>query len=63
VPCVGDCNGDALVSIGEIVMLVGTALGNALDCPAGDRDNDGEITIGELLAAVVNGLQGCGVPG
>jgi len=62
-PCVGDCDGDAHVSIGEIVTLVGTALGNDLDCPAGDRDHDGEITIGELLAAVVNALEGCGAPG
>ncbi|MFI5398140.1 MAG: hypothetical protein ACHQ9S_21605 [Candidatus Binatia bacterium] len=60
--CPGDLNGDGVVSIDEIVTLVGEALNG---CPAGsavcpgDLDGDGMITIDEILLAVNAALSGC----
>jgi len=41
--------------------MANIALGNAAvtDCPAGDGDHDGKITVDEILAAVKNALNGC----
>lgn len=59
--CPGDCNGDFEVTVNELVLGVGIALGqNAVaQCPAIDRDGDGEVTIDELLAAVSAALNSC----
>ncbi|MBX3023741.1 hypothetical protein KF840_02415 [bacterium] len=62
--CVGDCNRDRVVTVGELITGVNIALGSApLDvCPAFDRDGgDGMVAIGELIAGVSNLLYGCGV--
>jgi hypothetical protein len=60
--CVGDCDGDDLVTINEIVTTVNIALGNALlsSCEPGDSDGNGEITVGEIITAVSKALGGCG---
>jgi hypothetical protein len=60
--CPGDCDGDGAVSISEIVLAVGIALGfHALDeCPAADLDGDGEVSIAEIVTAVNSALYGCG---
>ena len=58
--CVGDCDGDGMVTVDEILKMVSIALGAPVDdCPAGDRDGDGEITVDEVLTAVTNALDGC----
>lgn len=59
--CAGDCNGNGNVTIDEIVTLVHIALGDmAIDvCPAGDNDQDGAITVNDILAAVQSTLAGC----
>lgn len=59
--CVGDCNGDGVVTVNELIVLVDIALGNIpiSACPAGDADQDGNITINEIVAAVNNALNGC----
>lgn len=59
--CAGDCNGDAEVTVNEILFLVNVALGNAsvAACEVGDLNGDGEITVNEILAAVINALSGC----
>jgi hypothetical protein len=60
-PCVGDCNADLRVSVGELV--VGVEMGLGLDdvdrCPAIDFFADGVVTIEELLLAVGAAKQGC----
>jgi hypothetical protein len=63
IPCVGDCNGDGQVTIGEILTTVDIALGNAdvSTCRDGDANHDGQITIDEILAAVDHALNGCQV--
>ncbi len=60
-PCVGDCNGDAVVTVDEIVLGVRVALGEAdpAQCFAVDRDGDGTVTIDEILLAVTHALSGC----
>jgi hypothetical protein len=61
VPCVGDCNGDGTVTVNEILLLAGIALGEAdiATCPLGDANPDGQITIDEIIAAVNSALNGC----
>lgn len=60
-PCVGDCNGDAQVTVNELITMVNIALGNSpvSACAAGDANGDGAITINEIIAAVNNALNGC----
>jgi hypothetical protein len=59
--CVGDCDGDHMVAIGELIMGVNIALGNApvSTCPAFDADGNGMVAIGELIQGVNNALNGC----
>jgi len=62
VNCVGDCNGDDVVNIDELVLAVSIALGenDISDCLVADRDGNGTVQIDELIAAVNVALQGCG---
>ncbi len=59
--CAGDCDGDGVVSIAELVRAVNIALGSADvgTCVAADRDDDGMVAINELIRAVNSALQGC----
>ena len=59
--CVGDCNGDGMVTISEIITAVNIALGSApiSDCGAVDTNGDKMVTINELVAAVNNALSSC----
>ncbi len=62
VACGGDCDGDAAVTVDELVRAVNIALG-ALpleDCPSADINGSGTVTVGELITAVSNALNGCG---
>lgn len=59
-PCIGDCNGDGRVTIGELVLSVGMALDRrSAQCAAVDRDGSGSVTVDELVAAVGSALAGC----
>jgi hypothetical protein len=64
VACVGDCNGDGLVTVDSILVMVGIAIGlaSADACVAGDANGDTAITIDEVLLAVNAALNGCGTP-
>jgi hypothetical protein len=59
-PCVGDCNGDREVTIGEVVKCVNLSQGQPLSsCPVADANGDGVVTIDEVVQCV-NGFQnGC----
>jgi hypothetical protein len=59
-PCVGDCTGDAHVTVDDILTMVNIALGNAetSECQRGDANEDGRITVDEILQAVNNALNG-----
>lgn len=54
----GDCNGNGVVSIAELVTGVNIALEtrSVEDCPAFDADGDGKVEINELIAGVNNAL-------
>ncbi|HSP98535.1 MAG TPA: S8 family serine peptidase [Candidatus Dormibacteraeota bacterium] len=54
----GDCNGDGLVTIDEIIIGVRIALGDApaATCAAVDTDGDGAVSIAELITAVGEAL-------
>lgn len=60
--CPGDCNGDGVVTVDEIVRAVAIALGiDTLEaCPASDGNGDGQVTVDELLRSVAMALDGCG---
>jgi hypothetical protein len=60
-PCTGDCDGRANVTINELVLGVGiTVSGSGMDsCRAFDADWSEQVTIDELLSGVGNALDGC----
>ena len=60
-PCVGDCDGNGVVMVNELIRGVEIALGNAdvEECPAFDVNEDGMVTLNELIAAVNSALSGC----
>lgn len=59
--CGGDCSGDGVVGIDELIRAVGIALGTneASACVAADLDGNGIVAVNELVAAVGNALNGC----
>ena len=58
--CAGDCDGNGIVTVAELVQAVSLALGeNAAPCGDADLDADGRIVINELVAAVGAALDGC----
>lgn len=59
--CVGDCNGDGMVTIDELVRAVNIALGTtALEqCSGVDGNRDRSVAIDELIRAVTHALQRC----
>ncbi|MDX2167970.1 MAG: hypothetical protein SF182_12925 [Deltaproteobacteria bacterium] len=59
--CPGDCDGDGVVTVNEIITLVNIALGDeSIDvCPNADVNGDGTVPIGEIIAAVQAALNGC----
>ena len=63
--CVGDCGGDGVVTVGEILTMVNIALGttDVAMCTLGDATQDSRITVDEILTAVNNALQGCPLAG
>lgn len=60
--CGGDCDGDGVVTVDEILAAVAIALDPiAADCSAADLDGGGAVTIDELVVVVSNALLGCPV--
>lgn len=59
--CPGDCDGDGVVGVDEIIAGVRQSLGAATGraCAAADRDGDGAVTVEELVGAVAAALDGC----
>jgi hypothetical protein len=59
--CTGDCNGNGMVTISELVRAVGIALDQATLqlCQPIDRDRSGRVEIFELIDAVNALLDGC----
>jgi hypothetical protein len=60
-PCVGDCNGNGVVAVNELIIGVNIALGSAPIslCPSFDLNNDDMIEVNELVAGVNAALNGC----
>lgn len=60
-PCYGDCNADGSVSVNELVLAVGMALGqgDVSGCPAADVNRDHSVGVNEIVAAVGAALNGC----
>ncbi len=59
--CVGSCGVFPAVHVNDLITCVSIALGNELsgDCLACDPNEDGSVTVDEILFAVTNALQGC----
>jgi hypothetical protein len=60
-PCTGDCDGDGMVSVEDLVTGVNVLLGHsaASTCAALEGNRDGAVTIEQLVIAVGNALRGC----
>jgi hypothetical protein len=60
--CAGDCNGDGVVTVNEVVLGVAIALNvqPANACQNVDADRDGRVVVAELVGAVAHLLRGCG---
>ncbi|MBX3028242.1 hypothetical protein KF840_25410 [bacterium] len=59
--CAGDCGGDGVVAVNELITGVNLALGGGdpRQCPSIDANGDGSVVVSELVAAVANALNGC----
>jgi len=59
--CAGDCDGNGIVTIDELVTAINIALGTAsIDaCRAADIDDDGAVVVPEILRAVINAQSSC----
>jgi glucose/arabinose dehydrogenase len=59
--CVGDCDGDGLVQVDEIVKAASIAIGQlGMDqCARADYDGDGGVTVDEVVSAIAAALEGC----
>ncbi len=62
--CAGDCNGDRDVTVDELVRAVRIALEQEelATCVAADRDQNGLVTVDEVIAGVTAALNGCPAP-
>jgi hypothetical protein len=63
--CPGDCDGDLVVTVDELVGGVAAALGEAgaFACPTFDGNGDDAVTVDEIVAAVHSALVGCPAEG
>jgi hypothetical protein len=61
--CVGNCGGEARVTLDDLVRGVGITLGQLSldDCRGFDVNADGRVTTDELVAAVEDALNGCAI--
>jgi DNA-binding beta-propeller fold protein YncE len=59
--CQGDCNGDGLVTVDELIRAVSISLEGSPYrlCPPTDSNRDGAITVEELIGAVGTSLDSC----
>lgn len=59
--CVGDCNGDGTVTVNEVILGIGIALGNLplAECLTFDTSGDGTVSIDEIVQAIGYALNAC----
>jgi hypothetical protein len=59
--CSGDCSGDGIVTVDEVVTGVSIALGElpVSNCLQVDLNGDESITVDELMSAIATALNGC----
>jgi hypothetical protein len=59
--CPGDCDGNGVVAVNELVRGVNIALEtlSIVECPAFDTNGNGRVEIGEIVAGVNAVLRGC----
>jgi hypothetical protein len=57
--CIGNCNGDAAVTVDELQIMVNILLGTEPieACSPGDENGDGEVTVDEIIRAVNYALE------
>jgi hypothetical protein len=61
--CVGDCNGDSVVAVSEVIVGVNIDLGTSAlaTCASFDVDHNSSVDITEIVQAVANAVCGCNV--
>jgi hypothetical protein len=62
--CPGDCNGDGVVTVEEVVTVVNIVLGTLplAACPAADANGDGSVGVGDAILAAQAATVGCPDP-
>jgi hypothetical protein len=60
IPCTGDCDGNAIVAINELVLGVNIALGLQTVEACRAWNSEGRVRIAQLVKGVNNALHGCG---
>ncbi len=58
--CPGDCNGNGVVTINELIQLINLGLNSGSSCPAADSDGSGSVDVTDGVRAVRAALMGCG---
>lgn len=59
--CMGDCDGNLSVTVDELLLATGMALGTTTtgSCDLADWNRDGGVSIDELIEAVKSAIEGC----
>lgn len=59
--CIMDCNGDAVVTVDEIILGTSISLGSQSisGCMKADQDGNGTVTVDEIVRGIYNSLNGC----
>src|SRR5690554_2294778 len=59
--CAGDCDGDGIVTVAELIEAASIVLDGRSpeSCPAADADQSGTVDVNELVLAVTRALNGC----
>jgi hypothetical protein len=58
-PCGGDCNGDFVVHVDEVMLCLNIAITGTMTCSVCDASGDGTVTVDEIVQAVHHVLNGC----
>ncbi|HYD50391.1 MAG TPA: hypothetical protein VEB21_18685, partial [Terriglobales bacterium] len=62
--CAADCDASSAVTVDELLRLVNLSLGQAplTDCSCADANDDGAVTVDEVVAGISDALNGCVAP-
>jgi DNA-binding beta-propeller fold protein YncE len=62
--CAGDCDGDGVVTVAEVIQALSITFDRSLlmHCDGADIDDNGHVSVDEIVLVVNHALSGCPVP-